>query len=651
MCGFVAVFCLQPALAAAELERRARSMAARIAHRGPDGEGVWSDARSGLALAHRRLSIVDLSPAGAQPMASASQRWTIVFNGEIYNHRELRAALPGRQWRGHSDTEVLLEAIDAWGLDAALERSVGMFGFALWDARSRELFIARDRLGEKPVYYGLADDAVIVASELKALESWPGFSPDVDRTALDDFMRRGCVHAPRTIYRQVRKLLPGSVLAISSSRARSLLDAAPRRWWSIRPALDSGVSAVAPKDEEGAVERLEALLKQSIAGQMVADVPVGAFLSGGIDSSTVVALMQAQASQPVHTFSIGFNEEGYDEAVHARAVASHLGTHHTELYVSAEEARAVVPRLPAMFDEPFADSSQIPTYLVAAMARRQVTVSLSGDGGDELLGGYNRYLWAERIWKRIARVPVPARRAAAALARAIPPARWDRAWRVLPRRWQLAQPGDKLHKLAGLAATGDGRAAYDYLTSQYRGRAALVVGIQEATASQDHGHWSVADRALADNMMLADALGYLPDDILTKVDRATMAVSLESRAPFLDHRVVEFAFSLPLSLKIRGRSGKWLLRKVLERHVPTRLTDRPKMGFGVPIDAWLRGPLKPWAAALLDPARLASEGWLEPAPVLQAWQAHQSGRENLQHFLWNALMFQSWLEARGAGQD
>lgn len=648
MCGFVAVFCFRPELAGAELERRARTMAARIAHRGPDGEGVWSDARCGVALAHRRLAIVDLSPAGAQPMASASRRWTIVFNGEIYNHRELRAALPDISWRGHSDTEVLLEAIDAWGLEAALERSVGMFGFALWDARSRELFIARDRLGEKPVYYGLADDAVIVASELKALENWPGFSPDVDRSALDDFMRRGCVHAPRTIYRQVRKLLPGSVLAISSSRARSLFDAAPRRWWTIRPAVDSEVSAIDPKDEEGAVERLEVLLKQSIAGQMVADVPVGAFLSGGIDSSTVVALMQAQASQPVHTFSIGFNEEGYDEAVHAKAVASHLGTRHTELYVSADEARAVVPRLPAMFDEPFADSSQIPTYLVAAMARREVTVSLSGDGGDELFGGYNRYLWAERIWQRIARMPLPARRTAAAVARSIAPAQWDRAWRFLPRRWQLAQPGDKLHKLAGLAATDNGRTAYEYLISQYRGRDSLVVGVKEATPCQDHGHWSVAGRALADNMMLADALGYLPDDILTKVDRATMAVSLESRAPFLDHRVVEFAFSLPLSLKIRRRSGKWLLRKVLARHVPAQLTDRPKMGFGVPIDAWLRGPLKPWAGALLDPERLASEGWLDPAPLVRAWQAHQSGRENLQHLLWNALMFQSWLEARAA---
>lgn len=648
MCGFVAVFCLRPELAGTELERRARVMATRIAHRGPDGEGVWSDARAGVALAHRRLAIVDLSPAGAQPMTSASRRWTIVFNGEIYNHRDLRATLPDRQWRGHSDTEVLLEAIDAWGLDAALERSVGMFGFALWDARARELFIARDRLGEKPVYYGLADDAVIVASELKALESWPGFSPDIDRTALDGFMRHGCVHAPRSIYRQVRKLPPASVLAITSSSAGSVLDTKPRRWWTVRPAVESQAHTKERKEGEGAVERLEALLRQSIAGQMVADVPVGAFLSGGIDSSTVVALMQVEAGRPVHTFSIGFDEEGYDEAHHARAVASHLGTHHTELYVSADEAREVVPRLPAMFDEPFADSSQIPTFLVAAMARRHVTVSLSGDGGDELFGGYNRYLWAERVWKRMAWIPVPARRAAAAAARAASPARWDRAWRLLPRRWQLAQPGDKLHKLAGLAETVDGRAAYDYLIAQYRGRAALVVGVQAAMDAGDHGQWSAPGRSLADNMMLADLLGYLPDDILTKVDRATMAVSLESRAPFLDHRLVEFAFSLPLSLKIRGRSGKWLLRQVLERYVPTRLTDRPKMGFGVPIDAWLRGPLKPWAGALLDPARLASQGWLEPAPVLHAWQAHQSGRENQQHFLWNALMFQSWLEARRA---
>ena len=642
MCGVVAVLAFQQSFDVSELVGRAGRMAQAIVHRGPDASGIWSDAANGVALAHRRLSILDLSPAGAQPMASASGRLTISFNGEIYNFAELRALLPQQQWRGHSDTEILLAAIEAWGLEGALARCVGMFAFAMWDAQTRELVLARDRLGEKPLYYGIHEGVLLVASELKAIQAWPGWTDGIDREALDDFIRHGCVHAPRTIYRSVKKLPPGCLLRVPASQAARALGLPVQRYWSLEQ--HAGRQIVALSDA-AALEQLDFVLSRAISEQMVADVPVGAFLSGGIDSSVIVALMQRQARRPVKTFSIGFREDAYNEAHHAKAVAAHLGTEHTELYVTAEEARAVIPTLSSMFDEPFADSSQIPTFLVAQLARRSVTVSLSGDGGDELFGGYNRYIWAQRIWRRMSAVPQGLRRAAGAAVQAVPPAMWDRLWRVMPGRLQAAQAGDKLHKLAGLAATGDGRAAYAWLIAQYRDAAPLVIAAAGAPGEQSHALWDRADRELADNMMLADALGYLPDDIMVKVDRATMAVSLEARAPFLDHRVVEFAFAQPLGLKMRDGSGKWLLRQLLYRHVPPALVNRPKMGFGVPIDAWLRGPLKSWAEALLDPVRLQSQGYLHAAPIAQAWQAHQSGRRNLQHFLWNVLMFQAWLDA------
>ena len=642
MCGVVAVLAVKQNFDTGELAGRAGQMAQAIRHRGPDASGIWSDPANGVALAHRRLSILDLSPAAAQPMASASGRFAISFNGEIYNFAEVRALLPQQQWRGHSDTEILLAAIEAWGLEGALARCVGMFAFALWDAQARELVLARDRLGEKPLYYGVHEGVLLVASELKAIQAWPGWSGEIDRQALDDFIRHGCVHAPRTIYCKVKKLSPGCLLRVPAALAPQALALPAQRYWSLEQHAGRPLAALS---DAAALEQLDFVLSQAIMQQMVADVPVGAFLSGGIDSSVIVALMQRQARQSVKTFSIGFREDAYNEAHHAKAVAAHLGTDHTELYVTSEEARAVIPTLPSMFDEPFADSSQIPTFLVAQLARHSVTVSLSGDGGDELFGGYNRYLWAQRIWRRMSAVPQGLRRAAGAAVQAVPPAMWDRLWRVMPGRLQAAQAGDKLHKLAGLAATSDGRAAYAWLIAQYRDAAPLVIGAAGAPREQSHALWDRADRELPDNMMLADALGYLPDDIMVKVDRATMAVSLEARAPFLDHRVVEFAFAQPLGLKIRDGSGKWLLRQLLYRHVPPALVNRPKMGFGVPIDAWLRGPLKSWAEALLDPVRLQSQGFLHAAPIAQAWQAHQSGRRNLQHFLWNVLMFQAWLDA------
>lgn len=646
MCGIAGLIDVAGRLGLQELRGGALAMSAAILHRGPDAGGVWADAACGIAFAHRRLSVVDLSPAGAQPMVSHSGRYVIVFNGEIYNYRALRAALPPVVWRGHSDTEVMLEAIEVWGLNEALRRAVGMYAFALWDARERALFLVRDRLGEKPLYYGMSGQTLVFGSELKALAASPGWQAEIDRDALDDYTRHGVIHAPRSIYRNVKKLPAAAWLRIDLKNAGRVLELLPHRYWSLE---EIASRPPAPGNDVDLTGQLEDLLKQAVAGQMVADVPVGAFLSGGVDSSLIAALMQAQANAPIKTFSIGFHEAQYNEAGHAKAVASHLRTDHTELYVTPEQARAVIPRLPNMFDEPFGDSSQIPTYLVAQLARSHVTVSLSGDGGDELFGGYNRYFWAERYWARMHSTPAWLRNLGVIGVRALPPAAWDAVWRLLPQRAQLAQPGDKLYKLAGLAQARNGREAYAWLIAQQRERGSLVLGANAPGPAGAHALWNQPGRRLADNMMLADAQGYLPDDILVKVDRATMAVSLEARTPFLDHRVAEFAFQLPIAQKIRGTAGKWLLRQVLYRYVPPALIDRPKMGFGVPIDGWLRGPLKQWADDLLDPVRMQAEGYLNVARVRQAWDEHQSGRRNWQHFLWNILMFEAWLLEAAAG--
>ncbi len=640
MCGIAGLIHLAGGLSQQELEVRVSAMSGAISHRGPDADGVWSDLACGVALGHRRLSIIDLSPAGAQPMSSHSGRYVVVLNGEIYNYEELRARLPHTDWRGHSDTEVLLQVIETWGVEKALIHLVGMYAFALWDRRERALFLARDRLGEKPLYYGLAGGALAFGSELKSLTCLPDWHGELDREALDDYTRHGVIHAPRSIYRNIKKLPAATWLRVDFKNARSVLDSQPLAYWSLEDV--AAMPQILDADSR-ATDQLEILLKQAVAGQMTADVPVGAFLSGGIDSSLVVALMQCQTMQPVKTFSIGFHEAGYNEAEHAKAVAAHLHTDHTELYVSPEQARAVIPSLPLMFDEPFGDSSEIPTYLVAQLARSRVKVSLSGDGGDEMFGGYNRYFWAERYWERMRGAPSALRALCVAGVRALSPGTWDAIWSVLPKSAQIAQAGDKLYKLADLAQARDGRQAYAWLIAQHREHASLVHGEGGQNQAGTHALWSREDRGLAENMMLADARGYLADDILVKVDRATMAVGLESRAPFLDHRVAEFAFRLPIAHKIRGDTGKWLLRQVLYRHLPQALMDRPKMGFGVPIDAWLRGPLKAWAEELLDPVVLASEGYLHVAPIRRAWLEHQSGRRNLQHFLWNILMFEAWL--------
>ncbi|WP_337454054.1 asparagine synthase (glutamine-hydrolyzing) [Rhodanobacter fulvus] len=628
---------------------QARTMSARLAHRGPDDSGEWCDEAAGVALAQRRLSILDLSPAGHQPMHSADGRYVIVFNGEIYNHRSLRERLRAEyaapSWRGHADTETLLACFATWGVERTLRACVGMFAFALWDREQRTLTLARDRMGEKPLYYGWQGDTLLFGSELKALKAHAAFQAEIDRGALALLLRHDCVPAPHAIYRGVAKLRPGHLLRISVDTPR---EAQPVPYWRYNDAVSAGLREPLIATDAAATDALEAQLGASVDSQMLSDVPLGAFLSGGIDSSTIVALMQARSARPVKTFTIGFDENGYDEAVHAKAVARHLGTEHTELYVRPEDALAVIPQLPGIFCEPFGDSSQIPTFLISQLTRRAVTVALSGDGGDELFGGYNRYLGARTTWEKAQRLPPPARRAAAAALRAVTPATWDRWFQrispLLPRRWQLATPGDKAQKLADVLTLSSGQAYFLNLASQWQDPARVVLGAQEPpTLLTTPEAWPPTDN-LAQWMMAMDAQTYLPDDILVKVDRAAMANSLETRVPMLDHRVVELAWRLPLQQKIRHGQGKWLLRQVLYRHVPKELIERPKMGFGLPLDSWLRGPLRDWAEALLDESRLRHEGFFQPDAIRRKWTEHLSGRRNWQHQLWTVLMFQAWLE-------
>ena len=651
MCGFTGYFSGQwPGEQA--LPRLAR-MTATLTHRGPDSDGHWLDADAGIALGHRRLAIVDLSPAGAQPMQSPCGRYVIAFNGEIYNHGVLRTELDklGRvgAWRGHSDTETLLAGFEAWGIQATVERAVGMFAFAVWDRQARTLTLGRDRLGEKPLYYGWqgqgASAVFLFGSELKALRTHPAFAATIDRDALCLYMRHMAVPSPHSIYQGIRKLPPGTLLTVS----RQLPDAQPLAYWSGVAVAERGVAQPFTGTPDQAVNALELLLKDAVRQQMMADVPLGAFLSGGIDSSTVVALMQAQSARPVKTFTIGFNEEGFNEAVHAKAVAAHLGTDHTELYVTPDQAMAVIGRLPDLYDEPFADSSQIPTFLVSQMARQQVTVSLSGDAGDELFCGYNRYSLTASLWSKLSQLPLPLRRAAAWGLTRLSPQAWSRlaAHTPLARRW--AGLGDKVHRGAGVMASRTAGELYLRMVSNWEDPASVVLGGREPATVLTGDAPALAGLSNVERMMVLDMLTYLPDDILTKVDRAAMGVSLETRVPFLDHRVVEFAWQLPLHYKLRQENGfqttKWALRQVLYRHVPQVLIERPKMGFGVPIDSWLRGPLRDWAEDLLGEQRLRREGYFNPAPIRQKWAEHLSGQRNWQSPLWSVLMFQAWLEA------
>jgi asparagine synthase (glutamine-hydrolysing) len=598
-----------------------------IASRGPNDSGTWLDKQDGIGLAHARLAIVDLSPAGHQPMASQSQRFVIAFNGEIYNHLYLRGRLEsqGREpvWRGHSDTETLLACISAWGVEQTLQAVVGMFALALWDKQEQQLTLARDRLGEKPLYWGWCGNTLLFGSELKALKAHPDFAAEVNRGALALLLRHTYIPAPHTIYQGIEKLPAGQYVQIKKGELRT--DAQPMAYWKLNQAVDGGIADPFNGSEIEATNLLENAIAQAVSGQMLADVPLGAFLSGGVDSSTVVALMQQQSKQPVRTFAIGFDEPGYNEAEYAKEVARHLGTDHVELYVSAKDALDLVPRLPEIYCEPFADSSQLPTFLVSRMAKEHVSVALSGDGGDELFGGYNPYQFGPQVWARLKCLPLPLRQLTERLLSGLP----------LP---------DKLAKLISVFPAKNREAFYLILMSHWNNPEELVIGAQELPTLLNSAEQWPKTESFEHWMMAMDAGQFMADDILVKVDRAAMANSLETRVPLLDHRVVELAWQLPLQMKIRNGIGKWILREVLYRHVPRKMIERPKKGFSVPLGQWLRGPLRDWAETLLGEQRLEQEGYFVPAVVRRTWVEHLQGKRNHSRKLWSILMFQAWLE-------
>lgn len=601
-------------------------MASAITHRGPNDMGSWSDNKH-IVLGHARLAIQDLSPAGHQPMSSASNRYVIAFNGEIYNHLELRMQLDSNGaspvWRGHSDTETLLACFESWGIDKTLKSTVGMFAIALWDTHEAKLTLARDRLGEKPLYWGWQQGVLLFGSELKALKAHPIFAANVDRSALALFLRHNYVPAPFSIYEGIEKLAPGHYVTVSADQNRQ--DVEPIPFWSFNEIVRAGLDSPLEGDSCSILDKLEQQLTQSIGMQMLADVPLGAFLSGGIDSSLIVALMQKQADRAVKTFTIGFNEAAFNEAEFAQAVSRHLGTEHTEIYIQPRDALDVIPLLPKIYCEPFADSSQIPTFLVSQLAKQNVTVALSGDAGDELFGGYNPYQFAPRIWNTISKIPLPLRNMASVVLKQLP-------------------LNAKAEKLLDVLNESNREGFYRQLMSHWKFPLDIVIGAEECSTFMNmRSRWPDTD-SFEQWMMAIDAQTYMVDDILVKVDRAAMASSLETRVPFLDHRVVEMAWKLPADFKIRDGKGKWALREILHRHVPKQLFDRPKKGFSIPVGEWLRGPLRAWAESLLDEGRLQQEGFFNPMPVRRIWQHHLQGKTDYSTKLWGILMFQAWLE-------
>jgi asparagine synthase (glutamine-hydrolysing) len=645
MCGITGFLDVSHSRPAEELRRIARRMANTLHHRGPNDFGVWADAEGGIALSMTRLAILDLSTAGHQPMESANGRYVIIFNGEIYNYQDLRCELlkrePAYAFRGNSDTEVMLAAFERWGIESAARLFNGMFAFAVWDRADRSLTLGRDRFGEKPLYYFRSGNHFIFGSELKALRAHPGFTGELDVSAIPRFLRHSCVPAPYSIYKSTSKLPPATLLTIS---ARDFATKS-QSYWSLDEVINRTSKSLF-SDESEAVEELDRLLRDCVRMRMRSDVPLGAFLSGGIDSSTVVSLMQAQSRCPVKTFSIGNHDNELDEAKEASTVSRHLGTEHHELYVTSEEAMAVIPSLSRIYDEPFADPSQIPTVLVSRLARQYVTVSLSGDGGDEIFGGYARHNWGDKLSRSLDHVPRFLRKCVAAGLRTLPPERWDILFRTcrpaIPARWRQRMPGYKIHKLAFVLEIQDTHSLYQKLSSHWLDTTKILPGIPEpAVPLGDHYH---NFEHAAEEMMYLDTLTYLPDDILVKLDRATMAASLEGRVPLLDHRVAEFAWRLPLNMRIRQHQGKWILRQILYRYVPRALVDRPKSGFGIPLATWLRGPLRDWVESLLDENRLRQDGYFSYAPVLKIWREHLSGRANWESHLWDILMFQAWID-------
>lgn len=654
MCGIAGFVDYAGRTPSQDLGRLARAMADRIAYRGPDADGIWTDAPAQVALAHRRLAIVDLSAEGLQPMVSASGRYVITYNGEVYNFAALRAELAalGQTYRGHSDTEVMLAAIERWGLAEAIGRFVGMFAFALWDRETRALHLVRDRMGVKPLSYGRFGDVLLFASDLHALRAHPAFRPDIDPDAVGLFLLRNCIPGDGSIFRRVGKVPPGAIVTIAADGKETT-----KYYWRLADVARAGMADPFTGDDREAADALEDLLMDAVRLRLVSDVPLGVFLSGGVDSSAVAALM-AKTGPRVKSFTIGFDDDRYDEAAHARAVAAHIGADHTELKLTPEEAMAAIPRLAAVYDEPFADSSQLPTLLVSEMARRKVTVALSGDGGDELFAGYTRHLWCDAIARRSAALPNAIRKILGRTIETVPPDRWDALAGMMsplmPERLRQRDFGDKLHKVGAMLAADGAGGMYRSLVSHFpapesilAGKRSVVDPLFDRSGTPDFGD-------LTTELLYLDATTYLPDDILTKVDRASMAVSLEAREPLLDHRVVAFAWRLPLARKIRAGRGKAVLRDVLYRHVPRELIDRPKWGFAVPIGEWLRGPLRDWAEDLLAPGRLRTDGYFDPEPVALLWREHLDRRRNRQHQIWNILMFNAWLDAEkrsSAGVD
>lgn len=627
MCGIVGFFQSEIFTSSKDTQECLQSMTDSIIYRGPDSEGHWYDLDDQIALGHRRLAILDLSESGHQPMLSDDDRYVIAFNGEIYNHLEIRqeieSSIPTIIWKGHSDTETLLKAIQVFGWEETLQKLVGMFAIALWDQQEKELTLARDRMGEKPLYWGWSGGTLLFASELKALKAHPAFNAEIDRDALALLLRYNYIPAPYSIYCGIKKLLPGHFVKVKIGQTRE--DVSPISYWSLKETVEKGISSPFIGSDAEAIDLLEHTIKQSLLGQMTADVPLGAFLSGGVDSSTIVALMQAESKQPIKTFAIGFDEPGYNEAKYAKAVAEHLGTEHTEFYVTAKDALEIVQLLSSIFCEPFADSSQIPTYLVSKMAKQHVTVALSGDAGDELFGGYNTYQLLPKIWSILSPLPTPFRKLAAKLLSGLP----------MP---------EKLLKLVEVLPVDNRADFYNLVISHWKNSEQLVIGAKKVpTALTDKSQWSNVD-SFEEWMMSIDAQQYMVDDILVKVDRAAMANSLEVRVPMLDHRVVELAWQLPIDIKIRDKSGKWVLREVLYKYVPKELIERPKKGFSIPLAQWLRGPLREWAELLIAEKRLIEEGYFYPDKIRQAWEEHLQGKKDNSSKLWSVIMFQSWLD-------
>ena len=646
MCGITGFWNTSGDFESGRIQAIVKEMSKSLFHRGPDDFGQWIDEERGLGLGHRRLSIIDLSPEGHQPMKSRDGRYVIVLNGEIYNFLELRQQLIslGHKFRGHSDTEVMLASIVQWGLERSLQIFNGMFAFALWDRQEHLLHFGRDRLGQKPLYYGWQDSTLLFASELKAFKVHPHFKKELDRNVLASYFRHRYIPAPYSIYKDIYKLPPGTFLTWDGTTNRPQ----PHQYWSIEEVAKSGMANPFTGTTEEAINQLEQLLKDAVALTMVADVPLGGFLSGGIDSSIIVSLMQAQSNQPVKTFTIGFEEAEFNEAIYAKEIAKHLGTEHTELYVTPQQALDVIPQLPRLYDEPFSDPSEIPTFLLSKLTRQNVVVSLSGDAGDELFGGYDSYFLSSKIWQKFGWIPTELRYALANSLTNLSPQSWDNLLTpfamVLPSRLKDYSPGDQLHKLAEVLKVASFIEMYAHIMSYSQDTESLVLNSSEPAIGLLNTKNILKSEDLMSQMMYSDTITYLPDDILVKVDRASMGASLESRIPLLDHRVVEFAWRLPISMKVQNGQGKYILRQILDKYVPKHLIERPKMGFAVPIDSWIRGPLRDWAEDLLAPEQLREQGFLNEALVRQKWDEHLSGVRDWKYHLWSILMFQAWLK-------